>query len=743
MPLNDIPYNVNQGELYPYNSGNYTNRARAMMFFNSLEYGVVVGEDRLLSLTKSINITETNTLDNWPLSDAGGIVTYSNGDPIYTILYVAIANELTIILHKPSVDGATDFNNDEILYTVYLDNLDNILESNFRGFNFGDIQIGDDELVTAGQFISPTEAPTKEDLETQCNFSMIVQEDPFINSDLSSGFQYSSGIIDFNAFYDPETKLGNFIKVIGVPLSGIQVGSYLNIEATDSSNNGRFQVEEITTDSSDVQCIRVNRTDGLNFQETNFAGTITDISLRPRLKIRYRIPANNDSGGGGSSPTNVYKIYSAEDAGHFSGYKLLRNASSGLILNGNLASDELLFTSDERVFSIGGNNSINGPNLFIFPFGVPTTNASGGGTSTRSTPWRKAYRSINRFNPREINFRQFKEASYDGTIHYDFVRGPAIPSNNTESETYSYPAAIPHRPPAMHIDETSNGSNGRNEILITNKISSFSSTGTVRIVGGKPVLSHNADHWIDNTTDGFVLEESNNPNVMSFTANLNDTNNDGGQFTYDYDGLVSCKETVIPAYSGEILHFDTNFGFVANNYSLPDGGGIARTAAFVDITETDEVLRWNGSNYDPVAAWRSTFGNMTITNGTNVIELNNHAVLKTDKNHYVVIMYSTTDVFTINDGDEIQVTMASKQVITNPQANELPSSSEYGPIAYRSMNEEHIDDHRREYIEPSLRNFTITSDGTIDGNITINYDGDVPSGTQFRLFIQDDEEGTP
>ena len=102
-----------------------------------------------------------------------------------------------------------------------------------------------------------------------------------------------------------------------------------------------------------------------------------------------------------------------------------------------------------------------------------------------------------------------------------------------------------------------------------------------------------------------------------------------------------------------------------------------QTAVFIDITETDEVLRWNGTNYDPVATWRNTFGNMTITNGTNVIELNNLAILKKEKDHYVVIMYSNTDGFAINDGDDIQITMASKQGIINPQANELPSNSEY------------------------------------------------------------------
>ena len=733
MPLNNIPYNANQGEWYPYNADNYTDRARAMIFFNSLNTATTVSELQPVQFSNLINVPETNVLSNWPLNSQ---VAYSNGDPIYGIFWLPLTelNFHVVVYDPPTTDPV-----DVALHAEYIDNADNMLETNFERFDFEGIQINNTAVRTfAPRLAAPVRNLQRFEGSGSTQYLMTVDD---LIDEIPSDFSYQAGVLEWYPRYADESKTGTFIEVFGVITSPPAVGSYITVSA-EGADQGRYQITEYF-DTPTGCAFRVVRVDGLPFPvNTAFSqALIQNITGRPRLKIRYRMPA--DGAGGGESPTNVYKIYSAEDADHSSGYKLLTNSSSTRILNGNLSSNELLFTSDERVFSIGGNNSINGPNLFIFPFGVPTTNSSSGGTSTRLTPWRKAYRSINRFNPREITFRQFKDGQYDGTIHYDFVRGPAIPSNNTESPTYNYPAAIPHRPPTMHINETTNGSNGRNEILITNKISSFSSTGTVRIVGGKPILSFDSEHWIDDTTDGFVLEESNNPNVMSFTANLSDTNDAGGRFTYDYTGQVSCKETVIPAYSGEILHFESGIGFVANRYSLPNSGGIASTAVFVDITETDEALRWNGSDYNPAEAWRSTFGNMTITNGTNVIELNNHAVLKTDKDHYVVIMYSTTDEFVINDGDDIQVTMASKQVIINPQANELPSSSEYGPIAYRPMNEEYIDDHRREYTEPSLGNFTITSDGTVDGNITINYDGDVPDGTQFRLYIQDDEEDTP
>ena len=62
------------------------------------------------------------------------------------------------------------------------------------------------------------------------------------------------------------------------------------------------------------------------------------------------------------------------------------------------------------------------------------------------------------------------------------------------------------------------------------------------------------------------------------------------------------------------------------------------------------------------------------------------------------------------------------------------------PYRIQTDNEEYVDDHRREYVTPFVSDFTISSDGSVDGNITINYDGDVPSGTEFRLYIQEESE---
>ena len=740
MPLNDISYNVNQGEWYPYNADNYTDRARAMMFFNSLNNSSDLYNGSI-TLKRLIEVTETNTTSNWPL---GADVTYSGGDPVYAIFYVSgIPQNFQVILNKPTTGVPVD----QALYDQYLDNLDNLSESNFTGFDFGRVQYGTGDIVNASHKTTVSNIQ-KFDQDDKCVYAMTL-DTPFENTSLlGTGFQYDAGIMEWNAEYNDESRAGNFIEINGAPINPA-VGSYIMVTDTTTDAVSRYQITEILTSTTNLTCLRVNPTDGSVFpstDETINSSDIDNITSRPRLKIRYRVPVPSGDGGegDGGSPTTTYKIYSTPDG---SNYKLLSNNGTTKISQGDLASPELLFDQDARVFTIGGTHTINGPNFGPFNFGVPTTTTTDAGVTTRLTPWRKAYRSINRFTPREITFRQTRtgESPLDGTIKYNLKRGPAIPISDMDNLNFTFPLAIPHRPAALQWKVFANGGHGNNQILIDNDVESRESTGTVHFQGSDPSFVWNANQWIDPSSDGYVIDELNDPNVISFTVNTTDQSSEGaGRFNYDYNGKVSCKETVIPAYSGEILYFDPSTdGFIVNNYALPSSGGIASTAVFIDITETDEVLRWSGSNYDPVDAWRSTFGDLIMTkNGADDITLNNYAVIKTDKDNYVVAMYSDTD-YTITDGDNIQITMVDKQVITNPESNLLPASSDYGPIVYRDMDKEHIDDHRRELVASVLSDFTISSDGTVDGNITINYDGDVPDGTQFRLFIEDDEEGSP
>ena len=747
MPLNNIPYNVTQGEWYPYNADNYTDRARAMMFFNSLNNSSDLYNGSI-TLKRLIEVTETNTTSNWPL---GTVVTYSSGEPVYAIFYIpSIPLNFQVILYKPTTGSSPE---DQALYDEYLDNLDNLSESNFTGFDFGRIQYGEID------FDDPSHKTTVNDIqkfdqETQCVYAMTL-DTPFpADSPLSAGFNYEAGIMEWNAEYNDESRIGNFIEINGTPINPA-VGSYIMVTDDDTGEVTRYQITEILTSTTGLACLRVKPTDGSIFPTdanvTIDSSDIDNITSRPRLKIRYRVPVPSGSGGGGGggggSPTTTYKIYSTPDG---SNYKLLSGSSTKRIRDGDLASPELLFDQDARIFTVGGSHTINGPNFGPFNFGVPTTTTTDGGVTTRLTPWRKAYRSINRFTPREITFRQTRtgESPLDGTIKYNLKRGPAIPVNDMDNLDFTFPLAIPHRPAALQWKVYANGGHGNNQILIDNDVESREYNGNVHFQGSDPNFPNfvwDANQWIDPSSDGYVIDELNDPNVISFTVNKNDQSSEGvGRFNYDYNGKVSCKETVIPAYSGEILYFDPSTdGFIVNNYALPSSGGIASTVVFIDITETDEVLRWSGSNYDPVDAWRNTFGDLIMTkNGANDITLNNHAVIKTDKDNYVVAMYSDAD-YTIADGDNIQITMVDKQVITNPESNLLPASSEYGPIVYRDMDKEHIDDHRRELVASALSDFTISSDGTVDGNITINYDGDVPDGTQFRLFIQEDEEESP
>ena len=120
-------------------------------------------------------------------------------------------------------------------------------------------------------------------------------------------------------------------------------------------------------------------------------------------------------------------------------------------------------------------------------------------------------------------------------------------------------------------------------------------------------------------------------------------------------------------------------------------------------------------------------------------------VINDAKDNYVVAVYSTdvTDVLTIEDNREVRITFNDKNVISNPEAGETPAGSEYAPIAYRSLEDEHRDDLRVSFVDDrsstNLSNFTISAAGTSFGTITVNYpDGTPPTGTEFHIEVQDD-----
>lgn len=781
MPLITRPYNESSGEWFPFNGTNYNDRARAMYFFRSLNNGNILGSSDIQFKTSQTLFADPNSgINSWPITtqtnidDTGADGVNMPPIPVFQLTYNSNPNDsnIEIKINKPkTLDSYELFygtGNEEAaanrhrintdVYESYKDEILKILDynaktdtwslqPNIEGFEWGNIAGIDCSNVTST-------------IETLDNIQESPSVFPILNGHLSITLKLSNnvdfpdqlyqgnvvwsrdslddGVIDFNTILSPETISGNIIYLDNFISNQIFPPMYIEL----SDNLGRYYVNERYTANDGGGVLLVDRLDGLPFQTGNHTGiTVTDISYRPRLRVRYRVSDTP------TQPRVFYKLYGDNDDTNLSWgssnhnnnvYRAAENEYSIIVDDSSAGANDRIF----RAGLINYNDSVNG----AFPMCLQTTRDTG--TGYRLSPWRKAYRFLSRFRPHTVDLTW--QNNTEGPSTYRFSISPTLISqtaidfadNNEPIDSSIRPDAIPHRPPCY----SPKINNRQGLIVLTNSASPVQQIDGIDwpwLSSGQPTIrwpgTNGGNYYIRSAYSGYVFQEGATPNSISFKANMNDARTDGS-LDYDYTGLVSCQNTVIPAYSGEILYFDTDHGFMRNNYTNPDVGITDKTVVFIDITETDEVLRWNGSNYNPSDAWRATFNSMTVViNDITVATFNNHAVLLNNKDNYVVAMWSDDTLPTISDNDEIKIHFHDKQVIQDWQSNNEPASSTYGPIAYRDLAEEHIDDIRNAFVESALRDFTITSDGTVDGTITINYDGDVPEGTEFRLYIQDDD----
>ena len=794
MTLRNIPYTTSSGEWLPHNAGNYTSRSKAMFFFHSLDNATSLGTGTVeftnfIDLPNPINPNQL--VDSLPILD--GIVTYNSsvdpGSRIYEFTYSTSSShdELTVKLVGPlslatykallgddagAVAHGVDQANYEAYKNAFLGLIDNptgfppaskppSINPNLVSFNWGLVET----LINFGSpvdctgivsniidytpisyqktEVNDTAFFSREEISIKIKLSKVT-----FPSSVGSGNWICKGLIlQPNPTYKPDTLSGNIIN------TSISVTNpYIEIIDSSGNNLGRYQIKESYSLDSGNFALLVDRTDGEEFQLGSHTGvSISDISVRPRLRVKYRLRDNPSTG-------IFYKFFSVQNPD--STYSRLNPLGTKPIEN-KLESDTLAFIeSPNQLIDVGGSIEIDmggAPNLTPLAFGLNTTlDIDGSGNATRLTPWRKAYRFISRFKPKTVDIHQVKTANpnpFDGVVKFKVSQGTARSKPTSVNANHNYPLAISHRPPCIQHSnpgDVVNEQKGFGNILVDYDFDAgMLMSGTYRQdeVTGEYLFAGNGDHFIERENDGFVFEENGLPNAMFFEANLNDAFNDI-DYNYDYTGLVSCAKTVIPAYSGEILYFDTTHGFIKNNYTNSDIGITNRTAVFVDITETDEVLRWSGVNYErPDEFWRQTFTTMVVKNKTTnepLTVFSDYAVLKTDKDNYVVVMYADEgENITINDGDVIEIVFRNKKVLSTWQnSNDIPDPSVpglYTTLNYRDINQEWIDDVRSPYTEPSLPNFRIESDGTVDGTITIVPDGVLPEGVEFRLYIQDDE----
>ena len=791
MPLNELAYNTDYGEWLPYDGSNYSDRAKAMFFLNSFNATSTLVTGASVEFLDSLNLGNPDiTLSSWPLTSQV-VYNSSPSDGIYTVSYLessgASGKSITIVLNKPRDLSfyqevglpESDFNSDTAIYEQYRSQLDSILvedtsapsgfsiNPSLEAFDWGVIETNDGTVhdesnaISSIDFSQDVTVTESESLPfpspTRGNITIIINVDtdpPFATAAFPPSFTWSNSgrTIEWGPEVIPNELDGNFIKMAQSAAGGINPQSYISLGTV-----GRYFVEDkITDDANGVVYLEVRRVDGGDFPtgQTEVVD-IVDITKVPRLRVKWRRRETTDPS------VRTFTLTSLPSE------LVSNNGSKPIHTVFECATDPIVCLDDDvlgdSALEMGGSFKVNGVDVQVgfMPLGVPTTlNSTTNGEFRRISPWRKGYRGLNRFRAKEITIQQTRNVTgkppLDGTFKWKLTpKSLNIPRNNADD---TYPLAIPHRPPVIQMQGGGIGTNGRGTIFFAHEREIIETTGTV-FDGG--IERWDADHIT--TGDGFVIEQG-TPNLISFTANLNDTGTLVNTNEYDFTGRVSCSSTVIPAYSGEILAFgidssdNATHGFIESNYLLPSGN-TARTAVFIDITETDEVLRWDGSGYDPAAKWADTISAITVRNDRTNTQITcnkeNYEVISSEKDNYIVAMFTSTDPtdpsFNISDGDEIRILLRNKKVMENWQGNQSPQGLDptvdgagYVPIAYRELFEEYLDDFRVEFTAPSetLPPFNIESDGTVDGNITIVPDGDVPAGTVFRLRIQD-EDTTP
>lgn len=832
MPLNQTNYVESRGELFPYNSEyGGQRRVRSNYLFRSADNKEVKVDGVNITFTNAVTLdSNSQTIQNsWPIEIGGNVPTTLNGgDNIWSVTHFRDSNLLTIIIKGDKVvngDYTLDQQEeDKEIYDAYKADLENILSDtstsgdglieNFFGFNWGSIN-GNDATDVVSEAIEVTTGPSESaasgasrrefrvtiELENNQQFDFYGAQDNWVVLSNDSGTD-GDGIIEWKPTLTTNTVIGNLLSCT----SAIRLNPPEYIEVMDNVGSvslGKYLVKD--TENDDF-ILMTERRDGQDFPSGTFSNCkISSINLQPRLRVKYKLPDPSDPTPDPPQETETYRFYSQPSG---IGYKNLATNSSidanqkieidgppdpSAVPNNTTFLDgrDADATSDPpttpitEIFGVGASRTINGLNFGgNLPFGVKTQtedlSSAGGPVRSRKTPWRKGYRAINRFTPKEATIRKVQTSSgVDGYMRANLTL--SVAQSNQDNLSINTPEAILHKPILCQWDSTVSGSHGKNQICfgatpfknsdgteILDLLSSADSFGGANTPSAKffmrsgPAHTLEREDHIGNSTNGYVLESS-NPNTITFFADMADadTRSLGTRPPYDFTGKVSTRYGVIPAYSGEILAADNDmgnqetpdFGFIEFNYTnTTDLSLIDKFAVFIDISETDEVLRWNGLNYDPLEMWKGTFASLKVTNvtkGTSVSIPNTNCVMKKDsKTNYVVVMHTdmgNASGFVIDTDDKITVEFLNKKVLRDFDTNAIPSdpTTVYVPIEYRPLEKEGMDDIFFTKAESRLSDFTISSDGTVDGNITINYDGDVPDGTQFRLFIEEDEEGSP
>ena len=818
MPLIDKVYDSeNYGEWYPW--GTATSRNYSNIYPTAIK--LLHSTSAQANLVSNIELgTKVNTqlppssieasIKIWPDNLTLNVTTYSDGTTIFR--YKVNDNSIQIEIMKPPPLNSDDRDK----FELYKDSLQRLFERNITDYlDFGDVldenglnrDVSNSRYFVETSFVDdPGPLTIIDDTDkysiTVSNFRLILSTDvPFTTNNtfveggtiewLPFEHQITEDEIESDWLVSSAGKFaeeGQYIKLQkpGSQPAGsnadriFQVGRYVELSNPDTSISGHTEV--ISVDGTPLS------------DETPINYDIKNVSMRPKLRIRYRIPAPDGRSTPSDPPSRIFKFSMKENTSNSWGYHNFN--SSGTVRTAlwehdpDNDPDQSFFdkSSPHANAIITGLGGIRQNNWGMWHTGIQdgplatgfnaielnTTNvtAEGPDKEKRITPWRKAYRFINRFKFNGALISCFHQAgggfpNAEGkaffNMKYDIVSGPQPAGGESGIE---YPLSCIHRPPCLYAQLPDDSGIGNGHITLGHSITDSSLESgdwweeDNRDYDGNGVTDPSwnrvsAKYYIEPDGYGWQLKEQNNPDTISFTLNLSDAGSRSGLGDYDFTDSISCKDIVTPAYSGETLYRDfknQTQGFMVNNYVK---GSSPVDAIFIDISQTDEILRMSGSGGSTPNAmaelWKDTFDSITVRNKSKnefktfdsssimhrITEDVDGNALDTKENFVVAICSTESTTWLSNwaTEDEIEVKFNSKKVIQSWEDPNLSlDTATYVPIEYRDLADEYKDDIRSEFtdVAGNINDFTITSDGEVDGNITIVIDGDIPSNIKLR-----------
>ncbi len=405
-----------------------------------------------------------------------------------------------------------------------------------------------------------------------------------------------------------------------------------------------------------------------------------------------------------------------------------------------------------------------------FTLHINTSSTVDGSSYTRDSAWRKAYRFINRFDLGTINMDRRIKGQKDTQATYKVSRSFARTTNQFE-------LPIDHKPPCRFpLNDSSNPTGSRPYIEMIYSMSliigEFDVNGTGELVD-----------WSIGSS-GLRLVENSTPASIEFTLSK-----EGSEFP-----KINTSTSIIPAYSGEILSFQDGPGYMEN---VQDGG----MKIFIDITQTDEVLRWDPeTDIKPEEYWLDSFSSIQLKNDSRVsppitFSKTTLEIVSNDKDNYVVSFKNGKGIIPTRwlNGDIIRTEFKRKKTIVFGDNRAPWEGAVYENIRYRSLADEFQDDPWVQGpIEPPIQTgaccingvceqktavecgqaggqffgvgttdcidcsddggnesseilpFTVTLNGTLDnGTVTINYpSGFNATGITFEVYIEKDPDSS-